>query len=159
MAKSARAFFVEMERRESDIERDPATGREVERHRVVAEEPAAVAPVPSSEVVSRVNPGRRAMDLIYLIFGVIDGLLLIRLVLKLLGANTSAAFTQWVYNVTDFFLAPFHNLLPAIGNNNSVLEMSVIVAILVYALIAWVLARLMAIIFFRDITYARRGFF
>jgi uncharacterized protein YggT (Ycf19 family) len=99
------------------------------------------------------------MDMIYLIFGVIDGLLLIRLVLKLLGANTSAAFTQWIYNVTDFFLAPFHNLLPAIGNNNSVLEMSVIIAILVYALLAWVLARLMAIIFFRDITYARRGFF
>jgi uncharacterized protein YggT (Ycf19 family) len=146
-----------MERRESDIERDPVSGREVERHRVVADEPAA--PVPSSSVVSTVNPGRRAMDLVYLVFGVIDGLLLIRLVLKLLGANTSAAFTQWVYNVTDFFLAPFHNLLPTIGNNNSVLEMSVIVAILVYALIAWVMARLMAIIFFRDVTYARRGFF
>ncbi|OLB86699.1 MAG: hypothetical protein AUI15_30675 [Actinobacteria bacterium 13_2_20CM_2_66_6] len=99
------------------------------------------------------------MDLIYLVFGVIDGLLLIRLVLKLLGANTSAAFTQWVYNVTDFFLAPFHNLLPTIGNNQSQLEMSVVVAMLVYALIAWVLARLMAIIFYRDVTVARRGFF
>jgi len=97
------------------------------------------------------------MDLVYLVFGVIDGLLLIRLALKLLGANTTAAFTQWVYNVSDVFLAPFHNLLPTIGSNNSVLEMSVIVAILVYALLAWVLARLMAIIFFRDITYARRG--
>jgi uncharacterized protein YggT (Ycf19 family) len=146
-----------MERRESEIDRDPETGREVERHRVMADE--HVAPATSSEVVSTVNPGRRAMDLVYLFFGVIDGLLLIRLVLKLLGANTTAAFTQWVYNVTDFFLAPFHNLLPTIGNNQSQLEMSVIVAILVYALIAWVLARLMAIIFFRNITYARRGFF
>ena len=146
-----------MERRESEIERNPETGREVERHRTVAEAPDA--PVASSSVVSTVNPGRRAMDLVYLLFGVIDGLLLIRLVLKLLGASTSAAFTQWIYNVTDFFLAPFHNLLPAIGNNKSVLEMSVIVAILVYALIAWAMARLMAIIFFRDITYSRRGFF
>lgn len=146
-----------MERRESEIERDPETGREVERHRAVTEEPTA--PVGTSSVVSTVNPGRRAMDLVYLAFGVIDGLLLIRLVLKLLGANTTAAFTQWIYNVTDFFLAPFHNLLPAIGNNNAVLEMSVIVAILVYALIGWVLARLMAIIFFRDVTVARRGFF
>jgi uncharacterized protein YggT (Ycf19 family) len=149
-----------MERRDTDIERDPESGREVEHRRVVADEPAPpVVPASSSSVVSTINPGRRAMDLIYLVFGVIDGLLLIRVVLKLLGANTGAAFTQWVYNVTDFFLAPFHNLLPAIGNNNSVLEMSVIVAILVYALIGWVLARLMAIIFFRDITYARRGFF
>jgi uncharacterized protein YggT (Ycf19 family) len=150
-----------MERRDSEIERDPATGREVERHRVVADESPrpVVGPVGSSEVVSTINPGRRAMDLIYLVFGVIDGLLLIRLVLKLLGANTTAAFTQWIYNVTGVFLAPFHNLLPTIGNNQSLLEMSVIVAILVYALIAWVLARLMAIIFFRDVTYARRGFF
>jgi uncharacterized protein YggT (Ycf19 family) len=149
-----------MERRETEIERDPTTGREREHRRVVNDEPVAPpAPVESSSVVSTVNPGRRAMDLIYLVFGVIDGLLLIRVVLKLLGANTTAAFTQWVYNVTAFFLAPFRNLLPTIGNDQSQLEMSVIVAILVYALIAWVMARLMAIIFFRDVTYARRGFF
>ena len=141
--------------------RDTQTGREPEGRRVANDQPAAPPPPPveSSSVVSTFNPGRRAMDLIYLVFGVIDGLLLIRLVLKLLGANTIAAFTQWIYNVTDFFLAPFRNLLPAIGNNHSQLEMSVIVAILVYALVAWVMARLMAIIFFRDVTYARRGFF
>ena len=147
-----------MERRDSEIERDPETGREREHRRLVRDEPLPPGPS-STAVVSRVNPGLRAMDLIYLVFGVIDGLLLIRLVLKLLGANTSAAFTQWVYNVTDFFLAPFHNLLPTIGNNQSQLEMSVVVAMLVYALIAWVLARLMAIIFYRDVTVARRGFF
>jgi len=56
-------------------------------------------------------------------------------------------------------LAPFHNLLPTIGNEQSQLEMSVVVAILVYALIGWALARLMEIIFSRDITVARRGFF
>jgi uncharacterized protein YggT (Ycf19 family) len=130
---------------------------EIEHRRVVADEPTVVPP--SSEVVSTVNPGRRAMDLVYLFFGVIDGLLLIRLVLKLLGANTAAGFTQWVYSVTDVLLAPFRNLLPTIGSEHSVLEMSVVVAILVYALIAWVVARLMAIIFFRDVTVARRGFF
>jgi len=148
-----------MERRDTEIERDPMTGREVERHRVVANEPVALAPAPSSEIVSTVNPGRRAMDLVYLFFGIIDGLLLIRLVLKLLGANPSAGFTQWTYAVTDVLLAPFRNLLPTIGNEHSQLEMSVVVAILVYALIGWVLARLMAIIFFRDVTVARRGFF
>ncbi len=148
-----------MERRDSEIERDPVTGREVERHRVVSEGPVApAAPVTSSEVVSTVNPGRRAMDLIYLFFGIIDGLLLVRLVLKLLGANPTSGFAQWTYAVTDVLLAPFRNLLPTIGNEHSQLEMSVVVAILVYALIAWVLARLMAIIFFRDVTVARRGF-
>jgi len=136
-----------MERRETEIE----------HRRVVADQPPVAAT--SSEVVSRANPGRRAMDLVYLFFGVIDGLLLIRLVLKLLGANTAAGFTQWVYGVTNVLLAPFRNLLPTIGSEHSVLEMSVVVAILVYALIAWAMARLMAIIFFRDVTVARRGFF
>jgi uncharacterized protein YggT (Ycf19 family) len=144
-----------MERRETEIERDPVSGREREQRRMVADEP--MAPAGSSEVVSRVNPGRRAMDLIYLFFGVIDGLLLIRLVLKLLGANTAAGFTQWTYGVTDVLLAPFRNLLPTIGTEHSQLEMSLVVAILVYALIAWALARLMAIIFFRDVTVARRS--
>jgi uncharacterized protein YggT (Ycf19 family) len=144
-----------MERRETEIERDPVSGREREQRRTAANEP--MAPGGSSEVVSRVNPGRRAMDLIYLFFGVIDGLLLIRLVLKLLGANTAAGFTQWTYGVTDVLLAPFRNLLPTIGTEHSQLEMSLVVAILVYALIAWALARLMAIIFFRDVTVARRS--
>lgn len=111
----------------------------------------------SSEVVSNFNPGRRAVDLIYLVFGVIDGLLVIRLVLKLLGANPDAAFTRWTYGVTDVLLAPFRNLLPTIGNTQSQLEMSVVVAILVYALIGWVLARLLAIIFSRNVTVARRS--
>jgi YggT family protein len=136
-----------MERRETEIE----------HRRAVPDQPPVGTT--SSEVVSRANPGRRAMDLVYLFFGVIDGLLLIRLVLKLLGANTAAGFTQWVYGVTNVLLAPFRNLLPTIGSEHSVLEMSVVVAILVYALIAWAMARLMAIIFFRDVTIARRGFF
>ena len=144
-----------MERRDTEFERDPVSGREVERHRVVADDP--VAPAPSSEVVSTVNPGRRAMDLIYLFFGVIDGLLLIRLVLKLLGANPSAGFTQWTYAVTDVLLAPFRNLLPTIGNEHSQLEMSVVVAILVYALLAWAIARFVEIVFYRNVTVSKRS--
>lgn len=99
------------------------------------------------------------MDTVYLIFGVIDGILIIRLVLKLLGANPLAGFSQFIYNVSDFFLAPFRNLLPTIGNNQSQLEMSVVIAIIVYALIGWMLARLMAIIFFRNVTISRWGLF
>jgi uncharacterized protein YggT (Ycf19 family) len=143
-----------MERRETDIERDPATGREVERRQVISEGP--VAPVESS-VVSTFNHGQRAVELIYLAFGVIDGLLLIRLVLKLLGANPTAGFTRWTYGVTDVLLAPFHNLLPTIGTEQSQLEMSLVVAILVYALIGWALARLVAIIFSRNVTVAQRS--
>lgn len=142
-----------MERRDIDVERDPETGR-VYEHRTVSEGPIAPS---ESEVVSSFNPGWRAVQLVYLVFGVIDGLLIIRLLLKLLGANPTAGFANWVYNVTAFFLAPFKNILPTIGTDQSQLEMSVVLAIIVYALIGWAVGRLIAIIFYRNVTVARRS--
>jgi hypothetical protein len=107
--------------------------------------------------VSTFNPGWRAVQLVYLVFGVIDGLLVIRLILKLLGANSAAAFSNWIYDVTNVFLGPFKNILSTIGNDQSQLEMSVVLAILVYALLGWAVGRLVAIIFYRNITVARRS--
>ena len=144
-----------MERRETDVDRDPVTGR-VREHREVVSDPGAGPVGPESEVVSTFNPGWRAVQLVYLVFGVICGLLLIRLVLKLLGGNPHSPFANWTYSVTDFFVAPFHNVLPAIGNQQSVLEMSVVVAILVYALIGFAVGRLVAIVFYRNVM-VRRG--
>jgi len=143
-----------MEHKETDLERDPASGRVYEQERIVSEGPT---PPAESEVVSTFNPGWRAVQFVYLVFGVIEGLLLIRLVLKLLGANPHAAFSNWIYNVTDVFLGPFKNILPTIGNEQSLLEMSVVLAILVYALLGWAIARLVAIVFYRNVTVARRS--
>jgi hypothetical protein len=145
-----------MEHRETDIERDPVTGQVHEHRRVMSEDPAMPAES-TSEVVSSTNPGWRAVQLIYLVFGVIDGLLLIRMVLKLLGANPHAGFSNWLYSVTDVFLVPFKNLLPTIGNEQSQLEMSLVIAVLVYALIGWAIGRLFAIVFYRNVTVARRS--
>jgi uncharacterized protein YggT (Ycf19 family) len=144
-----------MERREVDVERDPVTGR-VHEHRTVANE-GPVVPAETAEVVSTLNPGWRATQLVYLVFGLIDGLLLIRLVLKLFGANPQAGFSSGIYNVTDAFLGPFKNILPTIGDRQSQLEMSVVIVILVYALVGWAVARLVAIIFYKNVTVARRS--
>ena len=147
-----------MERRETDVERDPVTGRVHERREIVSDPGVdPVMPESSSEVVSNFNPAWRAVQAVYLVFGIICGLLVIRMVLKLLGANPTAGFAQWTYNVTDFFLGPFRNLLPTVGNTQSQLEMSVVVAILVYALIGFAIARIMSILFYRDVTVARRS--
>jgi uncharacterized protein YggT (Ycf19 family) len=94
---------------------------------------------------------------VYTVFAVIDGLLLIRLVLKLLGANPHAGFASFIYGFTDFFMAPFRNLLPAYGNEQSVFETSVLIAILVYALLGWALERLVALMFYRNVTVSRRS--
>jgi uncharacterized protein YggT (Ycf19 family) len=149
-----------MERRDKEVVRDDATGTVREESRVTTSDPMTPATADSAEVVSTVSPGRRAVELTYLVFGIIGGLLAIRLVLKLLGANPQAGFTNFVYGLTDFFMAPFRNLLPAVGTGTSsgaVLETSVLIAIIVYALIGWVIARLIVIMFFRNVTVSHRS--
>ena len=90
--------------------------------------------------------------------GIIDGLLLIRIVLKLLAANPLAGFSKFIYSLTDVFLAPFRNILPTVGGGSgAVLEMSTVIAIIVYALIGWALVRLVSIMFSRNVTVSQRS--
>src|SRR5229473_3748856 len=121
-----------MERKESNFVRDESSGTVREESTVVND--TGATPVREASLVKSSTPARRATEVIYLVFGIIDGLLLIRLVLKLLAANPLAGFSSFVYGLSDFFLAPFRNLLPVVhGGSGSVLETSVIIAIIVYA--------------------------
>jgi uncharacterized protein YggT (Ycf19 family) len=95
--------------------------------------------------------GRRLMayrltQLIYWVFGLIEGLIAIRLILKALGANPSAGFSQFIYGITAPLVAPFMGLFSNPAYGNSVLELSSIVALIVYALLAWLLAKLVWIL-------------
>jgi uncharacterized protein YggT (Ycf19 family) len=147
-----------MERRDKEIVRDDVTGTAREESHVTTTDPVGPGMAATAEVVSSVSPGRRAVEVTYLVFGIIEGLLAIRLVLKLLGANPQAGFTNFIYGLTDTFMAPFRNLLPTVGGSSgSVLETSVVIAIIVYALIGWVLARLIVILFFRNVTVSHRS--
>ena len=131
--------------------------------RTVREDRYATEPVESAtdtEVVSRWSPARRAFDVAYLIFAVIDVVILIRIVLKLLGANTAVPFTGFIYGLSDFLLAPFRGLLQVYASGRSVFEPSAIIGLIVYALVGYLIARLIAIMFRRDVTVAsRRGRF
>jgi YggT family protein len=79
---------------------------------------------------------------IYLLFGLLEGLLGIRFVLGLLGANPAAGFAQFIYGITGPFIAPFVGLFGQPRFEGSVFEFNSLVAILVYALIAWVLVKI-----------------
>ncbi len=145
-----------MERRDTEIVRDDVTGTVREESHTSREAGGGV--VDSAEVVSSATPARRATEVIYLVFGIINGLLLIRVVLKLLAANPLAGFSKFIYGLTDVLLAPFRNLLPTVGGGSgAVLEMSTVIAIIVYALIGWALVRLVAVTFFRNVTVSRRS--
>jgi len=91
--------------------------------------------------------GRRATSIkitraIYLIFGLIEVLLAIRFVLKALGANPEAGFAQLIYGVTGPLVAPFSGLFgtpQAAGG--ATLEVHTLIALVMYALVAWLLVR------------------
>jgi len=91
--------------------------------------------------------GRRAMSVkltqgIYLIFGLIEALLLIRFVLKALAANAEAGFAQFIYGLTGPLVAPFLGLFstPQTGGG-ATLELYTLIALVIYALVAWLLAK------------------
>jgi YggT family protein len=83
---------------------------------------------------------------IYLLFGILEGLLAIRFVLALLGANPAAGFAQFIYSITKPFLAPFAGLFGTARSGGNVFDVSPLVALLVYALIAWVLVKAVGLV-------------
>ena len=56
--------------------------------------------------------------------------------LELFGANPSSGFTQWVYRSAARVTAPFRGIFPSHTNGKSVLDVSLIFAIIMYALFA-----------------------
>lgn len=92
------------------------------------------AEVPGSVLAARI---------VYYIGGALLALLGLRLLLALLGANRANPFADFVFSVSYPFVAPFFGLFgaePAYGQ--SVLELSTIVAMIVYAILTAGIAKL-----------------
>jgi hypothetical protein len=91
---------------------------------------------------SRRMAGYRVTQLIWWIFGLVEGLIAIRFILKALGANPSAGFAEFIYGITYPLVVPFVGLFGNPQAQGSVLEIHSIVALIVYGLAAWLLAKL-----------------
>ena len=94
----------------------------------------------------------QASQLIWLLGGVLEVLLALRVILKLIGANAASPFAHLLYGVTGVFLVPFAGLTGTPASNGMVLEISTLIAMIVYALLAWVVERLVWVLFFRPRT-------
>lgn len=80
--------------------------------------------------------------IIWYIAGFIITMLALRLVLLMLAANQGNAFVDLIYAISGFFAWPFFGIFgyqPTYGEFT--FEVSTVVAIIVYALAAWGLAR------------------
>jgi len=86
---------------------------------------------------------------IYYILGVIEVLLGARLIFRLLGANASGGFISFIYSLTKVFVAPFALIFSSAVTEGletkAVLEPGTIIAMIVYAVLAWGIVKLIII--------------
>lgn len=97
----------------------------------------------------RRQTAHRLAQTIWLLFGVLEAAIGLRVFLKLIAANPNNIFAQFVYSVTDLFLWPFAGLTMSPSVGGFTLEIPAVIAMVVYAIAAWVLARLVWIILAR----------
>lgn len=88
----------------------------------------------------------RLTQLVYWVFGLVEGIIAIRFVLKVLGANPSAGFAQFMYGITAPLVAPFNGLFGNPSSGASVLELNSLIALIVYGLFAWLIGKLVWIL-------------
>lgn len=103
----------------------------------------------TTEVKSEASGSQTIEYVIYYLFGALDVLLLSRLLLKVTGANASNGFVNFIYDLTRIFILPFQGIFNG-GTaqnleNNSVFEPSVVIALIVYAVLAWGIVKLIRI--------------
>ena len=91
----------------------------------------------------------KATQLIWLGLVMLEALIALRIGLKLIGANPNNPFAAFVYNVSHIFLFPFEGLVGTPAFGGMVLELSSIIAMVVYALLFLVVERIVWVLFYR----------
>ncbi len=105
----------------------------------------------TTETVDRPNVNQAegqtvAARVVWFIAGVLLTLLAFRFVLALLGANQSNGFANFIFSVSHPFVAPFFGLFSYDTTYGvSHVEIFTLIAMAVYALVAYGIARLMTI--------------
>jgi uncharacterized membrane protein len=111
---------------------------------VVTHQPGYVA---TEQVVRDVAAERRLMlfqvnQVIWTVLGILEVLLALRFVLKLIGANPASGFATFMYGVTGVFTGPFSSLVSNWVSGDTVLEVTTLIAMAIYALIFWGVVRI-----------------
>lgn len=84
----------------------------------------------------------RLYQLIWYMLAIVETLLIFRFVLLALGANPLNGFVSFIYTITAPLTLPFVGMLPELAQGSLVIDWASIVAIVVYALIAYALVHL-----------------
>ncbi len=94
---------------------------------------------------SSTKPLYRGTQIVWYILGILEALLAFRFVLKLLGANSYAGFTKFIYGITWPFAEPFLNVFRISKVEGSIFEWTTLLAMVVYWLLALAIIKLFII--------------
>jgi len=114
---------------------------------VVTEQPGYAA---TEQVTRDVAAERRlrlglVTQIIWAILGLLEVLLGLRFMLKLIAANPDSGFAALIYGITKPFLAPFTALVGTPQSGGTILEVTTLIAMAVYALFFWGVVRVVLI--------------
>ena len=115
---------------------------------VVTQQPGYAA---TEQVTRDVAAERRqtlfmANRIMWSIVGLLEILLGLRFVLKLIAANPDSGFAALIYGITAPFIAPFALLVGTPTSGGIILEVTTLIAMVIYALIFWGIAHVLQIV-------------
>lgn len=99
--------------------------REIERERVI------VTTGTEPDIATAIT------TVIYVLLEIIGLVLLLRLILRLFGANPNNTFANLVYSLSDVFMIPFRGIFPTTSLEGFVFDWSVLVAMIAYAIVGY----------------------
>ena len=88
------------------------------------------------------KPLYRGIQVVWYLLGILEVLLAFRFVLKLLAANPSAGFSNFIYNISYPFTAPFLTVFHVSQVAGNIFEWTTLLAMFVYLLIGWGIVKL-----------------
>ena len=100
---------------------------------------------------ARYNTLDRVARIVQFIFGLLLVLLALRFLFRIINAGTGNGLVNFIYNITAPFVGPFNGIFndQAISNA-SVVEISTLIAIGIYALLAWGVVKMLYVFFAPD---------
>jgi len=91
------------------------------------------------------SPYSKLAQFVWFIYGLVTAFLVARFILRLMGANSAAAFTDFIYNTTSPLVQPFSNVLSNSAFTTGTIEWAAIIALVIYYLFAWAIVRLFSL--------------
>ncbi|MGH7239097.1 MAG: YggT family protein [Candidatus Saccharimonadales bacterium] len=89
---------------------------------------------------------RFTYDIIYYVLWIIEMILLLRFLLKLLGANPGNPVVQFIYALGLTLMGPFANMFSEVSAGRVVFDPSVLIAMVIYAIIAYLVIMIIGVL-------------